>query len=329
MDSSGFDATALSGMQHILRLMETHGVACSLREFQDAVNLTYHKHESRVYDRVHAEMWNSLPQVFEKLAAAADDPLRNRSSLKLLDIGCGTGLSSTLLLQTPLGRRISAITLADTSPEMIALAENRLRDFKGEVSTHLGQLDTLDSGGFDLALTSSVLHHIPDLARFFRDVTERVNSGGIYFHLQDPNGDYLSDPELLARQKALHDALADPPGKKSFLQRVVKKLKRMNSGYDYVGQINADLLSGGIIATPLTDDEMWMVTDIHVENGQGISLREMHQLMPAFRLLFSLSYSFFGRMWSELPDKFRLEEERLYNAGAPNGWNVAGVWLKR
>jgi hypothetical protein len=79
----------------------------------------------------------------------------------------------------------------------------------------------------------------------------------------------------------------------------------------------------------MTDDELWMVTDIHVENGKGIAINELRQYLHEFELLTSCTYSFFGKMWSELPVEFKREEERLFAAGATNGWHTAGVWQKR
>ena len=40
----------------------------------------------------------------------------------------------------------------------------------------------------------------------------------------------------------------------------------------------------------------------------------------------SRSYSFFGAMYSEMPLRFRREEDRLLLAGAQNGLHIAAAW---
>jgi hypothetical protein len=77
----------------------------------------------------------------------------------------------------------------------------------------------------------------------------------------------------------------------------------------------------------MTDNEIWMITDLHVESGAGISVRDMAEL-SGLQLLSQRSYGFFGRMWSELPQLLRSEEEQLCRQHCLNGWAVAAAWGK-
>jgi 2-polyprenyl-3-methyl-5-hydroxy-6-metoxy-1,4-benzoquinol methylase len=326
MNSSGESGNFENGLEHIVHLMELHGVTCTLQEFHEAVNVGFHRYESRVYDAVHRSMWKSLPLIFNALAAVADKALDGRQQLRLLDVGCGTGLSSTLLLQTILGKSISSITLLDTSPEMIEKARKRLRNFKGKVTTHPGLLNSVDADAFDIVMTSSVLHHIPDLPSFAQAVSRAVRPGGVYINLHDPNADHLNDEDLIRRSKMLVGQAAER--RKTLAWRIMNRLRRVVAKDDYIAQVNADLLSRKIIATPLTDNELWLVTDIHAENGRGISLRFLREKLSAFQLLYACSYSFFGKMWSELPEKLQVEEKQLFASGAMSGLELAAVWRK-
>src|SRR4051794_22182770 len=79
----------------LIPLMHAKSVTLAPAEFHQVVNLTYHRFEANVYDEDHREMWESLPIQF---ALLIKDLLRQEAmppqNLRVLDIGCGTGLGS-------------------------------------------------------------------------------------------------------------------------------------------------------------------------------------------------------------------------------------------
>src|SRR5689334_18584067 len=97
----------------VVEIMGRHGVRCTAEEFHSAVNITFHKLESEQYDELHHDMWESLPR---QVSLLAEDCLRGGmpESIRMLDIGCGTGLATDSLLKSPLGGRIAEIDLLDT-----------------------------------------------------------------------------------------------------------------------------------------------------------------------------------------------------------------------
>ena len=114
-------------------------------------------------------------------------------------------------------------------------------------------------------------------------------------------------------------------------QRVWRRLRATATGQpprSFIDLVNEDLLRSGVITKPLTDSELWSVTDIHIYNGKGISLQTLGQLLPGYAMVSKRSYSFFGEMYSELAPHFQREEDRLLQAGAPNGLHIAAVWRK-
>jgi hypothetical protein len=72
--------------------------------------------------------------------------------------------------------------------------------------------------------------------------------------------------------------------------------------------------------------DIWAITDIHIYDGEGISIETLSTLLPDYRLISARSYSFFGKMLSELPAGFRQREQQLIEAKAPNGLEIAGLW---
>lgn len=305
----------------LINIMKRRGARCRLNDFHNLINIVFHRYESAVYDRIHHHMWKSLARQFDLLSTDTLSIIGNGSKLSLLDVGCGTGLGAALLLQTRLGNHIASVDLLDTSSEMLNRARARLRLQAN--AAHCGSISAIRNT-YDVVLTCSVLHHITDLKAFLKEIDTKLSKGGVFLHLQDPNGDYLTDPELNERQHRLLESRDYSIG---LTARVVDKLLTLLGRRNYIDKINAELLASGIIDSPMTDDELWKFTDIHYENGLGISIREISKAVR-LRKVSVRSYAFFGKLRSELPTSFRKEEDILTNRGALNGWAVSGVWLK-
>src|SRR5579862_2926055 len=76
----------------VIEIMQRNGVTGSASDFHAAVNVCFHRFESEVYDELHQDMWQSLPQQGKLLV---DDCLRDGlpDQIRMLDIGSGTGLA--------------------------------------------------------------------------------------------------------------------------------------------------------------------------------------------------------------------------------------------
>ncbi len=181
---------------------------------------------------------------------------------------------------------------------------------------------------YDVIVTSSVLHHVPDLAGFFRAVRSMQRPGGIFLHVQDPNGDYMNDPELKRRMTEVAPKLPEW-AQRLHPRRVLARVQREISGQqgqDYIAKANRALINQGLIKEPLTVAELYAITDIHVHDGAGISMRELRGLVPDYELLGQRSYGFFGQLSYGLPKRFRVREDELIAAGALNGVHIGAIW---
>lgn len=318
----------------VAQVCEKHGVKCRPAELQAAVNLAFHRFESEHYDELHASMWDSLPAQIDLLA---QDCLHvgGSGSIQMLDIGCGTGLATDCLLRSVLSDRVESVDLLDTSAAMLARAQARRKMWGKPGEAIEGLVESLSGRKhYNLIITCSVLHHVPDLASFLRAVTglQETIRGAFFVHLQDPNRDYLNDPELVRRRAQLAASHKAPawlarltPGR--VLARLVRELKG-EQGQDYISRANRELIERGFIASPLSVTEMFAITDIHAQEGQGISIEAMKSLLPGYDLISRRSYGFFGALSSELPPPMREIEERAIRDKAPNGFHVAAVWRR-
>jgi 2-polyprenyl-3-methyl-5-hydroxy-6-metoxy-1,4-benzoquinol methylase len=321
--------------------MEKYGATIPPDQFQQQLNIIFHRHESRVYDDIiHRSMWESLPRQFDLLA----DDLRRLTidlpeRITVLDVGCGTGLASDLLLRTVIGPRIGQIDLLDTSVEMIRCCALRAKSWGVKHSFFTGTMESLPANkSYDLVVACSLLHHLPDLRNFFNYLRSLQSEGGLFMHLQDPNGDVLQNDALRKLLQSHTERLQQcaplpprPQAPSAPLISLICRLKRAIFGsrdYNYLEKTNRDLLDAGIIAKPMSASDIWAVTDLHVASGRGISLDKLKEMVPDYRLLSARTYSFFGKLESELPLLFQQEERRLIDACSKEGGQLAAVWGK-
>src|SRR5262249_7732427 len=155
------------------------------------INVVFHQFESAVYDDIHRAMWLSLPREVILLAKTAVSSLSDGARrLRLLDVGCGTGLSSSLIMCSPLAARIPPIRLLDTSAAMLSRASVAARRWNVATTLVEGTVNSLpENTSYDVVICSSVLHHIPDVETFLADVASRQRQHGLFLHWQDPHRD--------------------------------------------------------------------------------------------------------------------------------------------
>ena len=304
-------------------------------EFQKTINVVFHDVEAAVYDRLHAEMWQSLTPVVDKLSL---DVLRVRpghGSLALADVGCGTGLATTLFLNGPLGARIAHVDLLDTSTEMLARCKDRAASWAKSTAFFHGGIECLPDRSTDVIVVSSVLHHIPDIAAFCSHVARVLRANGVLIHLQDPASGRGGSEVLAERKRALarrYWAFAwrrwPRPLRLPFTLMV--RLRQWSDDA-YLREINRRLIRDGVVKVRLTNAELWSVTDTHVDDlpyatGEGISEGLLRRSLPGFREVSWRTYGFFGELGSRIPPRFRSEESALFDAHDQHGAFVAGVW---
>jgi SAM-dependent methyltransferase len=312
-------------------IMTRHGVKCRPEEFHAAVNETFHFHESQVYDQEHADMWNSLPPQVDQLA---EDVLQGRTNLgaklSLLDIGCGTGLAWSSLLRSRLGTRIANVDVLDSSAPMLEKSKARAASMNLNLTTFRGYIDSLPADKFyDIILTSSVLHHVPDLQSFLSQVRKHQAPSGIFIHLQDPNADYQDDPDLKGRMALTANQREPQEGFTSIPGRALTKLRRMlgiPSLLDYVRRTNDSLLKQGVIQNPMSAAEIYAITDIHVHEGGGISFSALSSWLADYDCISHRSYGFYGVLSSELDPSMQAKERELSASGALNGFFLCAAW---
>ncbi len=99
----------------------------------------------------------------------------------VLDLGCGTGENIV-----PLAERGAKVTGIDLSPDLIALAEERLRKSGREATLRVGSAyeTGLESGSVDVIFCIALIHHL-DIARVRDEMLRVLAKGGVVI-LKEP-----------------------------------------------------------------------------------------------------------------------------------------------
>lgn len=317
-------------------LVKKSGSPLSVQEFHSRVNIVFHNYEAAQYDALHVDMWESLQEQMDLLVHDWFSKTSPKAPLKLLDIGCGTGLSTQKLLNTPVGPLVESIVLLDTSPKMLEQAQMKAAHWDKPYTVINGTIADL-TGSFDVVIICSVLHHIPDLDTFIRHIDALLNPGGVIIHLQDPNGDYAQDNLFKEREKEFERLQAVQKVKRItdyFPKSIKHKINLFLGRKNYIDLINDALIREKTIKKRLTADEIWSVTDIHVESkndsqARGISFAFLKQKLQNFTLLSHRSYGFYGVLKNDLPSTMQANESQWITENQLNGRNLACVWQKQ
>lgn len=98
-----------------------------------------------------------------------------------LEIGCGRGVGTEIILERFGARRVQAF---DIDPDMVERARGRLARFPSErVEVGVGDATAIEAkdASFDAVFDFGIVHHIPDWQRAIREVRRVLRPGGLFF----------------------------------------------------------------------------------------------------------------------------------------------------
>lgn len=112
-----------------------------------------------------------VQHLLETLTSLGSDP----QQMTMLDLGCGTGETDTLLV--PHVRELHGL---DISPASIAVARQRPENANVRYATYPGDRLPYDDNSFDVVFAITVLHHVPQAQwpQFFQEMARVIKPGG-------------------------------------------------------------------------------------------------------------------------------------------------------
>lgn len=241
------------------------------------VNVVYHDVEGAAYQNLHpeifageAERWNRLADRYLRLAG---------ESVVVLDIGCGTGFVG-MQIGTAL-QATDRLICADVSAVMLKVAQSNLRPLPCPlefIQLSDGKLPFTDSS-CDVVTMNSTLHHVPNLSEFFHELGRVLRRGGRLIICHEPNKAYYSGgiPRLASKlfapifipRQAVGDTLRRL-GVIDLVRRLLRPFSRRDALYNStLDEVNRILMAEGSIRTPLSQDQLTSLVDIHSPTAGG------------------------------------------------------------
>ncbi len=115
------------------------------------------------------------------LMRLAGGPLPSGS--RAVEIGCGSGYGTRMILDRFRAAKVDAI---DLDPGMVAKARRRLADRPGRVRLAVGDATDLkaafdaEDGTYDAAFDFAIIHHIPDWRSAVAEIARVLKPGGVF-----------------------------------------------------------------------------------------------------------------------------------------------------
>lgn len=163
----------------------------SLEQIQINHNKKLHDHIASLYDGAHVEIYNITEQTRIKSQLFFCTSLLN-NKISALDFGAGTGNLTKHLLELDVD-----VTACDVS-EISLLRLNEKFNFNIKLKANLINgidLKCYPDNSFNLVVTYSVLHHVPDYLKAVEEMVRVLDIGGILYIDHEVCASYWEDNE--------------------------------------------------------------------------------------------------------------------------------------
>jgi tRNA (cmo5U34)-methyltransferase len=181
-----------------------------------------------VFDKYAAQYNNSRQMLipcfadFYKIAVEII-PFKEDKNIKVLDLGAGTGLISSLVATK---YEKSDITLVDVSEKMLDQAKNSLGKLSNKFSYLVTNYSNLElSGSFDVVISALSIHHLTgeEKKSLFKKIFTNLNNGGIFINADQVQGETV-EIETKYREVWLRQVQENGIGK-SELEAALERMK--------------------------------------------------------------------------------------------------------
>ena len=301
------------------------------------VNEIYHDVEGRDYEDRHPEIFAGEAARWKAIGRAL--LAENCSTIRLLDVGSGTGFVPLQI--GPFLKSDDHLICSDVSANMLRVCEATLShkfEFPIEYLKLDGKTIDLASESLDYVTLNSVLHHVPDLSIFFKEIDRLMKAGGRLIICHEPNRRFYAHG-FLWHNSRFTEMLMSP-------RKLIGLMLRKLGLYDLVRKVftvsdpgvqrhraiaddvNRRLLDEHVIDAPLSSNQVAEIVDIHSPTAgggrhkdRGIDVSEIvARHLPDFEVESLETYGY-------LPDVSRNRIVRWYDSVLASKFPDAGATM--
>jgi ubiquinone/menaquinone biosynthesis C-methylase UbiE len=160
-------------------------------------NKVFYQVEASIYDERHPEVLEGNYSWWNEMAKEFVSSKDNTESLKIIDIGCGTGFVAHIISQHISDK--DQLICYDLSLPMLREAKRKLGPTPAcRVDYIVGEAHYLPirSHTIDLITINALLHHLDDCAPLLKEVDRLLKSGGYIVLAHEPNKLFFSSPVI-------------------------------------------------------------------------------------------------------------------------------------
>lgn len=136
--------------------------------------------ESKEFDEVILKLIPHYKDMIDTLISSI--PFEHDASIKVLDLGCGTGTVTKTLKEQFKNAQVTCLDLAEN---MIEMAKIKLKDYK-DIEYAIGDFYEYNfSENYDVIVSSLALHHLAadeDKKEFYKKIYDAMVHGGIFLN---------------------------------------------------------------------------------------------------------------------------------------------------
>ena len=305
------------------------------------VNKIFHAFEAPDYDRRHPEIHQQLPAYWREMITQAGIAPRV-GGWRVLDFGCGTGFASEQILRHLPAEQIASLVCYDLSSEMIDRCREKIVPKFPPAQFTCDAASLEDCGPFDVLLTNSLLHHLPDPHATIRQLTDRLTPAHFWLAGHQPSSRYYKNPECLGLYNRYTRAAQGRRGKywwrnfspAAWGARWQKTLSKLRSPKRLAARAAYKQGLFGRRPTPQVIDR---IVDFHVAHsadeaaaGRGFDIDRLQaEMRGQWQLLWEFSYSYMGTFAeTRLAVEWRQTCRQLADEFPRDGANLCTLWRR-
>jgi SAM-dependent methyltransferase len=299
-----------------------------------AVNKLFHEFEAKDYDTIHPEIHQQLPPIWQDTINQAMDVAAG-SVWRILDFGCGTGFEAEQLIKNLPPGSIAELTCYDPSPEMLAYCRTKISPLLPQ-ATFCDDLNSVSGNSYNLLVTNSLLHHLPDPISTINNLRSLLTPDAIWLAGHEPSSRFYKNLTCL---KLCNDFEQEDKWRRFLsIPRYIAAIQQViGLKTNPLSQAATAAFEQGLFKYKPSKLVIDRIVDFHVAHsseeaasGRGLDFDLMEQdLIDQWKLVWVKTYSFMGSHYQEkLPEKwFRLSEE-VSRAFPKDGANFCTVWQR-